>query len=194
MRLIRYLRQPCVVITHDCCVHLDDSTELERMDADVAVWLESYVPERMLLMARRLRRPVLNSLWLSEPHLSAYRDHLGLFREIVLVPYKPGASVQRYEDNLSELLKEMNRCGVPCDKLIVDLAILPYGREPDTAVYRSRLDELSAKGLRTVAAFDNFIHRAPGKRELLTRLRMALEDKLTYALITERFAGELRRD
>lgn len=192
MHLIRYLRQPRVVLADDCCVHLEDAAELERADADVEVWLESHSPDLTLQTARLLRRPVLNSLWLSEPHLASYREHLRLFRAVVLVPFKPQSPVQNYEANLAELLKETGRCGVPRDQIIVDLAILPYERLPDTAVYRERLQVLSAQGLRTVAAFDNFIHSAPRKRELLALLRTALEDKLTYALITDRYYDELR--
>jgi hypothetical protein len=191
MQRIRYLRKPRIVLADDCCVHLEETTVLEGTDADVAVWLESHVPERTIAAAQGLLRPVLNSLWLSEPHLSAYREHLHRFQAIVLVPFKPHAPVQDYEANLAELLDETDRCGIPRDKLIVDLAILPYARQPDTAVYRDRLDVIHAQGLRTAAAFDNFIHRAPGKRKLLAELRTALGDKLNYALITDKYYDAL---
>lgn len=187
MKLIRYVREAEADIRGDCCVHLDEETRLSGCDTDAQVWLESYVPERVIEAAQRLRQPVLNSLWLDERYWEAYGPYLGTFASVVLVPYDPQAQVQRYEHNVSGLLELADRYAVPPSACVVDLAILPFGREPNTSEYRQRLDRLHAEGLRTVAAFDNFIHRASDKAHLLLQLREALADKLTYAIVRSRY-------
>jgi hypothetical protein len=191
MKLIRYIREAEVDIRDDCCIHLDEDTRLSGCDADVMVWLESYAPERVIAAAKRLPRPVLNSLWLDERYWKAYAAHLSEFSSIVLVPYDPQAQEQHYERNVSRLLALADRYAIPASACIVDLAILPYGRESDTSGYRERLEQLYAEGLRTVAAFDNYIHRAPDKVRLLRQLKEALADKLTYGIVRTRYYAVL---
>jgi hypothetical protein len=187
MKLIRYVREPEVDIRDDICIHLDEETRLSGYDTDAMVWLESYVPERVIATAKQLRTPVLNSLWLDERYWEAYAAHLSEFSSIVLVPYDPQTQKERYEHNVSRLLELADRYSVPAAARIVDLAILPYGREPETSVYRERLERLHAEGFRTVAAFDNYIHRAPDKMRLLRQLKEVLAGKLTYGIIRARY-------
>lgn len=191
MKLIRYIREAKVDIKDDCCVHLQAETRWNGCETDAEVWLEAYEPDLVKAAAQRLSRPVLNSLWLEERYWEAYAPYLRLFASVVLVPYDPQAEEQHYGRNVGRLLELADRYAIAADACIVDLAILPYGRLPDISVYRERLERLDAQGLRTVAAFDNYIHRADEKRRLLAQLREKLEDRLTYALIGSRYYDAL---
>ncbi|MFC0211718.1 hypothetical protein ACFFK0_04490 [Paenibacillus chartarius] len=195
METVLYIRQPEVHVRGTCCVHLDEATVLtEDREADADVWLESFVPERTLAAARRLRRPVLNSLWLEERYWQAYEAALGegLFRSIVLVPYEPGADRQDYDRNVERLFAYAERYGLGREACIVDLALLPHRKLPVLDEYRRRLARLSEMNLRSVAAFDNYIHGADDKRDKLRQLKDALGGGgLKYALIRAKYAGVL---
>ncbi|WP_199617419.1 hypothetical protein [Paenibacillus alkalitolerans] len=166
------------------CVHLSDVSAVSRCYGTEDLWLESYASELTLAAARGCLRPVLNSLPLDEQVWKTYEQRFSLFHRFVLLPFRPGVSKQNYDENVDAVIELAGRYGIPLDRCIVDLCIMPKSVIPDLSVYKDRISALQERGLSTCAGVNNYIYNED-PAQLPDAVRAISSYGLTYGIISE---------
>ena len=188
MRIIPYHSGPPTSVERPCCIRLLPGGRIPDRPAGVGLWLEGPDPQTLIRAASPDRIDTLNSLWLDPALWEACAPAIRRFSAVVLMPFDPAAPESPYDTNVERLLRLAEARGVPRDALVVDLCVLPYGRQPDTDVYRARAERLRSLGLRAVAGIDNLVYRERDKFGLMDRLIRALEDIAAFGLISAKYA------
>ncbi|WP_309120516.1 hypothetical protein [Paenibacillus sp.] len=168
------------------CVRLRPGGAPRRLEGVAGLWLESPEPALALAAARAVRDPVLNSLPADEAAWASFGPAaLKTFARIVLLPFAPGARAQSFEANLDAALALADRYGVPAERRIVDVCVLPRRIEPDPELYAARIVSLRARGFATCAGLPNFVHDDDERRLPAFAHRLAAAG-LSYAIVSER--------
>ncbi|HZG57142.1 hypothetical protein [Paenibacillus sp.] len=158
MRMIPYYDRIPMDPPDGCCVRLSAADGFEPLRGRTAVWLEAPDPRAAVAAARAVVRPVLNSLPADESAWQAIgAQALQAFAGVVLLPYRPGAAVQSYDENLEAALSLARRFGVPQAAVIVDVCIFPRRAVPDLAVYEARIARLRGLGLASCGGVNNYV-------------------------------------
>ncbi|TLS53699.1 hypothetical protein FE782_05355 [Paenibacillus antri] len=169
------------------CVRLRPGDAPRRLEGAEDVWLESPDPALASAAARVVREPVLNSLPADEAAWASFGpEALKTFARIVLLPFAPGARSQSFEANLEAVLSLADRYGVPADRRIVDVCVLPRRIEPDPAPYAARIASLRARGFAACAGLPNFVHDDDETLLPAFAHRLAAAG-LAYAVVSARF-------
>ncbi|HZG84110.1 hypothetical protein [Paenibacillus sp.] len=162
---------------------------LPKLQGAEQVWIETADAEAALEAAAAVRRPTLNSLAADEAAWAALgADALRRFEAVVLLPFRPGAAAQRYEDSVAAVFDLANRYGVPPERRIIDVCVMPRSVEPDTAAYERRIAWLrEAFGARTCGGVNNYVYQE--NEDLLPDVWSRLSRAgMTYGIVSARLA------
>jgi len=165
----------------------DDDASLDRLAGLDRAWIETADPRTALAAASRIARPVLNSVS-ADP--SAWERFgaaaLARFDRVVLLPFLPGAAAQSFDANVAATLALASRFGVPPERCIVDVCILPRRYVPDADVYASRIAALRERGYDACGGVNNYVYD-DDEDELPAFCARLADAGLAYGIVSARF-------
>jgi len=187
MRLIPYYDFVPARPPRGACVRAVPGAPLHLLYGAEDVWIESPDPSAALAAAARAARPVLNSLPADEASWAAYgAASLRRFERVVLLPFAPGAKAQSFDANLDAALALADRFGVPPERRIVDICVLPRRSSPDPDVYASRIAALRARGYAACGGVNNYVYGGDEGELPAFGSRLAAAG-LAYGIVSARF-------
>jgi len=191
MQTIRYFERPeDVSPLNGACVRVHKNAPwLQALQGAEKVWIETADAEAALEATAAARRPTLNSLAADEAAWAAFgADALRRFEAVVLLPFRPGAAAQRYEDNVAAVFALADRYGVPPERRIVDVCVMPRSVEPDLSAYERRIAWLRETfRARTCGGVNNYVYQ--DDEALLPAVWTRLSNAgMTYGIVSARLA------
>ena len=188
MEYIPYYENVPVSPPQGACFRVKEGDgSLDRLEGTERAWIETADPRTALAAADRVRRPVLNSMSADEGAWERFgAAALARFDRVVLLPFLPGAASQSFDANAAATLALASRFGVPPERCIVDVCILPRRYVPDPDVYAARIAALRDRGFDACGGVNNYVY--DDDERLLPAFCARLADAgLAYGIVSARF-------
>jgi hypothetical protein len=188
MKFIPYYENIPVSPPQSACFRVTgNDASLDRLEGTERAWIETTDPRAALAAAELVRRPVLNSVSADEGAWETFgAEALARFDRVVLLPFLPGAASQSFDANLDATLALASRYGVPPERCIVDVCILPRRYVSDPDVYAARIAALRDRGFDACGGVNNYVY-ADDERLLPAFCARLADAGLAYGIVSARF-------